>query len=332
MTTPVIAFFNNKGGVGKTSLLYHVAWMMADLGHRVVVADLDPQANLTSAFLDEGEIEALWSDRRRTVWGAIKPFQEGSGVLAEPRLTSTGDDRLALLAGDLDLSTFEDDLSSSWPKCLDGDARSFRIISTFSSVLQQAAQLHGAEFVLVDVGPSLGAINRAALVASDHVVIPVAPDLFSLQGLKNLGPTLRKWRRGWGQRLDEQPRAEPLQLPGGTMAALGYVVLQHSVRLDRPVRAYQRWVDQIPSVFHSAVLNTPGTAPSADDDPMCLGRMKNYRSLMPLAQEARKPIFHLTTADGALGGHLKAARETHGHFAELTQRIIGGIGSESPDA
>lgn len=48
-----IAFFNNKGGVGKTSLVYHLAWMYADLGLSVVAADLDPQANLTSMFIDE---------------------------------------------------------------------------------------------------------------------------------------------------------------------------------------------------------------------------------------------------------------------------------------
>jgi chromosome partitioning protein len=47
MTPPVLAFFNNKGGVGKTMLAYHVAWMLNDLGKSVVVLDLDPQANLT---------------------------------------------------------------------------------------------------------------------------------------------------------------------------------------------------------------------------------------------------------------------------------------------
>ena len=47
-----IAFFNNEGGVGKTSLVYHLAWMYADLGLSVLAADLDPQANLTTMFLD----------------------------------------------------------------------------------------------------------------------------------------------------------------------------------------------------------------------------------------------------------------------------------------
>jgi cellulose biosynthesis protein BcsQ len=65
MSPPVIAFFNNKGGVGKTSLVYHLAWMYRDLGLNVLAADLDPQANLTSAFLDEERLEEIWlaSDR-----------------------------------------------------------------------------------------------------------------------------------------------------------------------------------------------------------------------------------------------------------------------------
>ncbi|MGH3274486.1 MAG: ParA family protein, partial [Streptosporangiaceae bacterium] len=60
MTRPVLAFFNNKGGVGTTMLAYHVAWMLNELGRRAVVLDLDPQANLTASFLDDERVEQLW--------------------------------------------------------------------------------------------------------------------------------------------------------------------------------------------------------------------------------------------------------------------------------
>ncbi|CAN5842754.1 hypothetical protein BH23ACT10_BH23ACT10_21100 [soil metagenome] len=83
MTAPIIAFFNNKGGVGKTSLVYHVAWMFADRGVRVVAADLDPQANLTAAFLDERRVMELW-DQGRTVFGGLRPLLEGTGDIAIP--------------------------------------------------------------------------------------------------------------------------------------------------------------------------------------------------------------------------------------------------------
>ena len=59
-----LAFFNNKGGVGKTTLVYHLAWMFAELGLSVLAADLDPQANLTSMFLSEDELEDIWEEDR----------------------------------------------------------------------------------------------------------------------------------------------------------------------------------------------------------------------------------------------------------------------------
>ena len=54
-----ISIFNNNSGVGSTSLIYHLAWMYADLGLSVIAADLGPQANLTAMFLDEERMEAL---------------------------------------------------------------------------------------------------------------------------------------------------------------------------------------------------------------------------------------------------------------------------------
>ena len=91
MTVPTIAFFNNKAGVGKTSLVYHVAWMLAERGHRVVAADLDPQANLSAAFLDEDCLEELWSDKRDlpTIYGAVLPIKRGVGDIRDP-LSSRG--------------------------------------------------------------------------------------------------------------------------------------------------------------------------------------------------------------------------------------------------
>ena len=165
------------------------------------------------------------------------------------------------------------------------------------------AQRHRAEVVLVDVGPGLGAINRAALVASDHVVVPVVPDLFSLQGLRDLGPTLRGWRGGWQRMLDALGETRR-PLPAGGMAPLGYIVLGQGVRLSRPVQAYQRWISRIPGDFHDAVLGRPGPPPVPDS--YCLAQLTHYHSLMPLAQEARKPMFALKPADGAFGGHSQA--------------------------
>jgi cellulose biosynthesis protein BcsQ len=172
-----VAFFNNKGGVGKTSMVYHLAWMFHELGRRVLAIDLDPQSNLTSAFLDEPELEALWPDGEhpRTILGAIDPLIQSLGDINEVetiRMVSG----LHLIAGDLGLSTYEDRLSSGWRSCLEDNPATagdgFRVMTSFHRIIGSAALRQQAELVLIDVGPNVGAMNRAALVAADYVVIP----------------------------------------------------------------------------------------------------------------------------------------------------------------
>ena len=327
MATPVLTFFNNKGGVGQTSLVYHLAWMYADLGQTVVAADLDPQANLSGMFLDEDRLETLWADKgpRRTVYGALQPLLEGTGDIVSPHLEQPGD-RLSLIVGDLKLSSAEEELSGQWPACLDRQPRAFRVISALWRILQKAADSSHATLILADVGPNLGALNRAALVATDYVAVPLAGDLYSLQGLRNLGPTLRNWRSEWTDRRDRNP-IEGFPIPKGKMQPIGYVVQQHSVRLGRPVKAFDRWINRIPREYAENLLGEKKGPypPSPDQDHNSLATVKHYRSLVPMAQEARKPIFDLTAADGALGGHASAARDAYKDFKSLARNAARDV-------
>ncbi len=326
MSVPVIALFNNKGGVGKTTLAYHLVWKLNDLGMRVLACDLDPQANFTAAFLSDDELEAVWEGGGSTIYRSLVPLIEGSGDLSEPAPLRRAEN-LHLLPGDLDLSKFEDDLSQNWPECLSGKVRAFKVISGFWRVIQRAAESTNSNIALVDLGPTLGAITRAALVASDYLVIPVAPDLFSLRGLMNLGPAVRRWRKEWEDRLTRKPRDMGFALPEGGMRPLGYVVLQHAVRLDRPVVAYNKWMSRIPDVYLQSVLENQPSVQSAE-----LAQLKHYRSLMPLAQEARKPVFHLKPADGAIGAHAQAAKEMGRDFEKLSLTILDRAGIPHPVA
>jgi cellulose biosynthesis protein BcsQ len=324
-----LAFFNNKGGVGKTSLVYHLAWMYAELGLPVLAADLDPQANLTSMCLDDDRLEALWGDDgRETIHGALRPLLEGTGDIAPAHVEAIAPG-LGLVPGDLRLSLAEDELSSQWPDCLDRKPRAFRVISSLWRILRAAAEAVGARLVLIDVGPNLGALNRTALVAASHVAVPLAPDLYSLQGLRNLGPTLRRWRGEWDERRSRNPTPD-LALPHGAMRAVGYILMQHAVRLDRPVKAYERWMARIPDAFRQDVMNEAPQATAIATDPYCLAALKHYRSLMPLAQDARKPMFLLKPADGAIGGHGQAVRECHGDFERLARTIAQRVGVPMP--
>jgi len=322
MTATVIAFFNNKGGVGKTSLVYHLAYMFSESGISTIAADLDPQANLTSMFLDEIRLEELWvtDESKNTIYGSVIPLKERLGDFKHIQPISISEN-LHIIAGDLSLTSFEDELSETWSDCLAGKNAAFRVTSAFSRILQDAASCSNAILILIDLGPNLGALNRAALLATDFVVVPLTPDLFSLQGLRNLGPTLRTWRADWKKRLATRP-SEDLDLPEGQMQPIGYIVQQHSTRFDRPVLAYEKWIKRIPKVYSTAVLDDTLSKPSSiDDDPNCLALLRHYRSLMAMAHESRKPIFDLQAADGALGGHIQGVQQAFKDFKILSRKI-----------
>ncbi len=336
MTVPVLTFFNNKGGVGKTSLVYHLAWMMSEIGYQVLACDLDPQANLTSMFLDEDRLEAIYVDgdgtpsSSSTIFRCVKPLTEVADLQLPKlqKITPT----LHLIPGDLALAGFEDDLSAVWPNALGSSNlyRPFRILTAFSTIMQNGAKQMDASIILADVGPNLGAINRSALIATDYVVVPLGADLFSLQGLRNLGPTLHEWRTEWGKRKDNWTTPS-FPLPGGHMKPIGYVVQQHSVRLSRPVKAYDKWVNRMPGEYAENLLeNGQGPyPPSPDQDRNSLATVKHYRSLVPMAQEARKPIFKLTSADGAIGGHAASVWDAYTDFRELARKILANVDTEN---
>jgi chromosome partitioning protein len=194
---------------------------MARLGRKVLAADLDPQANLTSAFFDEDRLEKFWEDDGgSTVLGGVLPILRGLGDIRIPEVLEVAEG-LWVLPGDLGLSRFEDKLSEAWPHGYDGDEAALRVTTSFHRMLRGITDAVGAQVVIVDVGPNLGAINRAALLGADDLLVPLAADLFSLQGLRNLGPTSRSWRHSWQQNV--LPRApEGLDVPSGAMRPIGY--------------------------------------------------------------------------------------------------------------
>jgi len=323
MSIPVLSFFSNKGADWKTSFVYHLAWMLSDLGTTVVTLDLDAQANLTTAMLDESKLDRVWNvdGGAGTVYRAIAPLTEG-GVVEEPRLESIAPG-LYLVPGDVALASFEDTLAGTWFDSPGEGAlrRHVSLLGSFWQVAQIAAVTVGADLAIVDVGSDLGAVTRSALIASDYVAIPLGADLSSLRCLETLGQALRSWRNGWRHRLDAAAQTGG-SLPEGAMTPIGYLVQQHGFLLTRPVKARDEWFNRIPAEYHEHVL-ADSTRPAAPrDDPECLATLQHYRSLVPMGQEARKPIFHLTSADGAIGSHAQAVREAYKDFEQLARTLL----------
>ena len=341
-----LAFFNNKGGVGKTSLAYHVSWMLSELNYNVLTADLDPQANLTGMFMDEAGLEEVFN-KKKTVFYALKPLFEGTGDIRKAEVF-TANEGLKLLPGDLNISLYEGEFADSWSKCLEKKPRDFRVTSSFYRLISEAGEEMKADWAVIDMGPNLGAVNRAALIASDYLISPLGPDLFSFQGLKNAGQFINEWRGEWNERKKKGEEAiSDFSLPEGRMQPVGYVMMRHSIRHNRPVKAYQKWMDKMPEAYRKYVLRerknkkqkeeaqtlvltqsdlkAGGEKSSGlenDKDHYLLAHLKDYRSLMPMAQNKNKPMFLLKQGDGAIGSHFHAVQDCYKDFKILTKKII----------
>lgn len=316
-----IIFFNNKGGVGKTTTVYHVAWMLSELGIKTIAVDLDPQSNLTSMFLTPERLEEIYENNLPiTILDSINPVVSGDPY--QPVHIENINENLGLILGNLSLSIFEDKLSDAWLKSLGGDSYSFRLTSIFNTIFKEATHKFEAEILLIDVGPNLGAINRAVTISSDYIIMPVASDLFSLQGIKNLGQTLNKWKLDWQDRMQRIPANVTFEIPLKESKPIGYIVMQYSAKESKPVKSYLRWANRIPSVFSEFVLGYQSEIRNVEEDQNCIALLKHYRSLAPMSMESRKPIFLLKPSDGAIGAHVYAVQKSYEEFESLTKNIL----------
>ena len=322
-----IAFFNNKAGVGKTTLVYHLAWMFAERGVRTVVLDLDPQPDLTSMFLSKARLERLKKDfgQKHTVMSTIarSSLETSPGKMPVPHLEFIAQN-LAFVPGDLGLACMEEKLNFQWRKCLEGDYEAFQITAIFYRLIRRASDEFGAHVALLDTEPNLSALTRSALIAADYVVMPLAPDLFSLQSLKKLGSTMAKWHEEWIRRLVDAPFVpDSKTLPSDQMKPAGYILIQKASRQN----SSRRWAERFPSAYRAALNELePSSKLLPEDDPNCLGQVNSYSELMPLALEARKPIFHLKPVDGTVSGQMTVVRGASWYFHDLTLKLTKAIG------
>lgn len=215
-----ISVFNNKGGVGKTTLTYHLAHALAEMGHRTLIVDLDPQCNLTILSLQEETVHDIWLAEDafvddfqrarenmsaeafknligspRSIHFLLKPTEDGAadiGSLPPPYPLS---DKLDLIPGRLTMHLYEDKVASRWSDVYQGDPLAIRTVARPRELAEVYARERGYEFVIMDTSPSLGALNKIVISTTDGFVIPCMPDMFSVYGIRNIGNALAVWKK-----------------------------------------------------------------------------------------------------------------------------------------
>ena len=246
-----ITIFNNKGGVGKTTLLCNLAAFLAlERSKKVLVIDVDPQCNATQSMFRDSIIEDIYDNDRFTIYSVIHPLAVGRGFSRKLNPRKSTPFGVDVIPGDPRLALEEDLLATDWSQATAGSTRGLRTTFLFSDLLQRCESY---DYVLFDVGPSLGSINRAVLLASDFFVSPMSIDIFSLKAIENSAISFDKWRTGLenGLKLNSEPEELEVVDLKWKLQFAGYVTQQYTAKTDaqgqkRAVKAFDEIMQQIP--------------------------------------------------------------------------------------
>ena len=198
----------------------------------------------------------------------------------------------------------EDLLAGDWRDAKGGGMRGLRTTFVFAELVRRAKELR-YDFVFFDMGPSLGAINRAVLLAMDSFVVPMSVDVFSLWSIRNIGTIVSVWQKELqvGLSLAEEPEEVKALSPRGRLVFLGYVVQQHKertgydkeisedtgeqVKVRRRVQAYE----DIGAMFPQRILESLGEMFATKEMAAHLGDIRHLGSLVPMSQSQHVPMI-----------------------------------------
>lgn len=322
-----VAFFNNKGGVGKTTLVCNLAaYFASERGLKVLVVDCDPQCNTTQLILSPDECDELyWGNDSQgpnapaTISTIVGPLEVGEIELDTRRPVLSGSSNrfgVDLIPGDPAMSIFEDLLGKWWSDGAGGDLGAIRKTNWVTMLLDKHRDY---DLVIFDLGPSLGSLNRSVLMAIDYFMSPLGADTFSVLALKNIQTWFAQWGKNYkqsllnakstyGDRVDHYSIQRTLKIESGF---LGYTVQQYVTRTTkgerRPTRAYERILDRIPEQVDASLADYAPDGLDLDD--LRLGDVPNLYSLVPLAQDVNAPIAGLQRTDGLAGGQFSQQQD-----------------------
>jgi len=243
----IIALFNNKGGVGKSTLAYHVGHALSELGHKTLLVDLDPQCNLTICGIDEEELHKIWEEedpyiedfeesenklknlktlmsQPRSVHFLLKPTEDGiSDTPVNPPVVKIAKN-LDLIPGRLSIHKYENKLAERWSAAYQGDNLSIRTITKIRSICIDYAEQNKYKYIIIDTSPSLGILNKTIISTVDGFVIPAQPDMFSLYGIRNIGSALESWSKEFKTMFGLISDEKRAKFPKSFVQFLGYTI------------------------------------------------------------------------------------------------------------
>jgi len=342
-----IAFFNHKGGVSKTTSVFHIGWMLAKSGKKVILVDCDPQCNLTGLLLDYSASEEYpyeGGQQPLNIRDGLAPAFEARPVQLAPVTLQeiVQCPGLFVLPGHVGLAEYESQLAIAHELSTSLAALQ-NIPGSLRWLLDLTAESIDADYILVDMSPSLGALNQNLFTTSDAFIIPMAPDFFSAMALRSLSRILPKWH-SWSTRASEQQALQDSAYPWPKKSPkyIGSIVQNYRIRSRdgkeaAPTRAYQKWFDALLSVktdflipslrdagllMENEVYRDAG-APLED----FLVEVPDFNSLIAISQSLSKPVFELTRDDIKNSGsvaqnQVDSANKFHEIYDVATRKIL----------
>lgn len=323
-----ISIFNNKGGVGKTTLTFHLAHALSEMGKRVLIIDLDPQCNLTILSMDSEELHKIWTvedkfiddfestknsttsaefekiaNATRSIHFLLKPTEDGVSDLSTISAPYKITNNLDLIPGRLTLHKYEEKISNRWSDALQGDPLAIRTLTKIRALSIQYAEKFGYEIVIFDTSPSLGTLNRLIISTTDGFVIPCMPDMFSLYGIRNIGDSLKKWKNQFDILYGLLTPEKRSLFPKDFVHLLGYTIYNAKKYSGKNndwdlAAAHHNYAEQIPETIENYVDKTIWDKLTHELLRSPIGGtavMHTHNTLPNMAQKYHVPIWKVPT-------------------------------------
>ncbi len=332
LTCKKIAFFNHKGGVSKTTTVFNVGWMLASKGKKVIMVDADSQCNLTGMVMGFKGLDEL-DDNYNNIKDALSPAFESRPKLIEPVECFEIDEQsnLYLLPGNIKFAEYDITLGMS-QTISDSLVTLQNLPGSINYLLDETAKRYDADYILIDMSPSLSSINQNLFMISDYFIIPTAPDYFSVMALDSLSDVLPKWyTQAIRLQKNEIIQDAEYKFPTKTPKFLGNVIQQFNVRSNQPTEGFRKWFKKIneytntkfiPSLNKKSMLLND----SCYNENYILAEISNFNSLITYAQEHNKPVFSLTQEDIKQSGAVwTSSKEKISSFKKLFSDLANSI-------